>query len=88
MADRSVFQMDQAEPTGQDALGTFAERRKDTVMDCDKHISDRGILEAAYKMSIFHLRNDPNFGYIDIYQNSCKRAVYKKVSQSKFQRTT
>jgi hypothetical protein len=79
--------MDQAEPTGQDALGTFGERRKDAVMDSDKHISNRGIPEAAHRMSIFHIRNDASFGYISVYQNTCKRVVYQKVNRSKFQRT-
>lgn len=80
--------MDQAEPTGQDALGPFRERSKDTVMDSDMHLPYRGIPQAAYKMPILGLRNDPGSGYIDIYQNTCKRIVYKEVYQSKFQRTT
>lgn len=76
------FQVNQAKPPDKDALGTFTERRKDTMMDSDKHLSDCGLLETAHKMALFRLRNNPSFGYIDIYQNTCKRAFYQKVNSN------
>ena len=80
--------MDQTEPGDQNTLGPFGERRKNTIMDSDKHLSDSGIPEATNKMSVFHLRNDTGSRNIDLYQNTCKSTVYQKVNQSKFQRTT
>jgi hypothetical protein len=55
MADRGVFQMDQAKPADKKTMRAFGERGQNTVMDSHKHLPDRGILETSDQKSIFRL---------------------------------
>ena len=49
MADRAVFQVDQAEPESKDVPGDFRERRPDSALDCHVRLSTTRVAEVQFE---------------------------------------